>query len=150
MTLKRQAMTLKDKAFMDVARAMAQLGTCPRRQVGAVIVKDNRIVSTGYNGACAGMEHCGCEIEHGHCITAVHAELNAVIQAGYARANGGTIYTTASPCRACMGAIINAGLKRVVYSEVYQDPTHEGDKAAWALGAAVKVGVEMCRLVGGA
>ena len=70
--------------FINIAEEVAQRSTCPRAKVGAVIVKNNRIISTGYNGAPAGEPHCtdeGCIVEHDHCLRAVHAEVNAVCQA---------------------------------------------------------------------
>lgn len=73
-----------DLYFIRIAKEVASRATCPRAAVGAVIVKDNRILSTGYNGAPAGQPHCedvGCEIVDGHCHTAVHAESNAIAQA---------------------------------------------------------------------
>lgn len=72
------------KYFINIAEEVAQRSTCPRAKVGAIIVKNNRILSTGYNGAPAGEPHCiddGCIVEHNHCLRAVHAEVNAVCQA---------------------------------------------------------------------
>jgi deoxycytidylate deaminase len=69
--------------------------------------------------------------------------MNAIISAGKAKASGGTLYTTSSPCRSCMNAIINAEIARVVYMERYADPTHGADKGAWAVEAAERVGIGM-------
>lgn len=142
-----------DSGWMLVARAVAERATCLRRKVGAVVVLDGQIVATGYNGAPRGEAHCldaGCELEHGHCVRSVHAELNALLQAGRVgrSLNDATLYTTASPCRRCMQGLVNAGVKRVVYAERYQDPTHQGDKASWAIEAAKRADVAMVYLPG--
>jgi len=133
---------------MGIAKAVAARSTCTRRKVGAVLVRDGLIVSSGYNGSPEGLEHCvdvGCDVVNGHCVRTVHAEANALIQAGQvgARTSGATLYTTASPCRACMSLIINARIARVVYAEPYQDPTHDGDESRWALDTAERLGIEM-------
>jgi len=136
---------------MGMAVAASTRATCQRRKVGAVLIKGSQIVSSGYNGAPEGLEHCldvGCEMGHGHCIRCIHAEANAIIQAGLGKAGtaGTTIYTTASPCRGCMGLIINARIAHVVYSDPYKDPTHEGDQSQWAMMAAVQLGIKMTHL----
>jgi len=112
----------RDEYFAGLARAAAQMSTCPRLHVGAVIVKDRHIISTGYNGAPRGLPHCddvGCELVHNHCIRTVHAEANALISAGFERTNGATLYVTHSPCYNCVKLIINAGIKRVVFVDTY-------------------------------
>ena len=105
-----------------VALAVAQRVTCPRLQVGAVVVgPDNQIISTGYNGAPRGEPHCidvGCEIEANHCIRVVHAEVNALLQAG-PRAKGATLYCTHKPCARCTAIIKNAGIVRALYLQEY-------------------------------
>ena len=123
-----------EKFFLDLARMVSTRSTCLRRQVGAVVVRDKRILATGYNGAPSGMEHCdrvGCIREqlkvpsgerHEIC-RAIHAEQNAIIQAatfGVSLA-GGTIYITHHPCVLCSKMIINAGIKKVVYQQGYPD-----------------------------
>jgi len=115
-----------DHYFMEIARQVAQRSTCPRARVGAIIVRDRRILTTGYNGAPKGLPHCsetGCIIVDGHCVRAVHAEQNAIIQGAYHGVSvaGGTIYVTHQPCQTCAKMIINAGLKRVVYGGEYPD-----------------------------
>jgi len=109
---------------MSIAVAVSRAATCRRASVGAVLVKDGCIVSTGYNGAPKGEPHCtdvGCEMEHDHCIRCVHAEANALIQAGTigVSTEGVTLYTTTHPCRNCMGLIINAGIEDIVYLTPY-------------------------------
>ena len=116
-----------DEYFLAITRAVATRATCSRRSVGAVIVKDKRILSTGYNGAPIGMRHCdhssGGDMVNGHCARSTHAEQNAIVQAarhGISIA-GGTMYCTDHPCLTCAKLAINAGLVRVVYEELYPD-----------------------------
>jgi dCMP deaminase len=113
---------------MDIAERVAQRSTCPRRSVGAVIVKQKRILATGYNGAPSGMDHCtdvGCLMVDDHCVRSLHAEQNAIIQAAQfgVGTGGAEIYTTSSPCTTCAKMIINAGMTKVWYSEGYPDQT---------------------------
>lgn len=129
--------------FMDIAGRVASRSTCPRRAVGAVIVKEKRILSTGYNGAPSGMDHCtdvGCLMVEGHCVRTLHAEQNAIIQAAQfgVSTRGAEIYTTSSPCLTCAKMIINAGIRKVWYWEGYPD-----ELASEFLQAA---GVELVRL----
>lgn len=123
-----------DEYFMEISSVVAKRATCLRTQVGAVIVRDNRILSTGYNGAPHGLAHCldiGCIREqndtpsgerHELC-RAVHAEQNAIIQAaihGVSTENA-IIYSTHQPCILCAKMIINAKIRRVVYRGNYPD-----------------------------
>ena len=118
---------------MQIARLVATRATCPRRQVGAVIVRDRRILATGYNGAPRGLPHCpvggqdhdwpdGC-MRAGHCIRSLHAEQNALLQAAMIgiACEGTTIYVTCQPCNACAKMLINAGVRRVIYEGDYPD-----------------------------
>jgi dCMP deaminase len=112
--------------FMEIARVVAQRSTCDRKNVGAVIVRDRTILSTGYNGSIRGMPHCdeaGHMMENGHCVATIHAETNAVLQAAKngIRIEGADIYTTASPCWNCFKMIANSGIRTVYYSEFYAD-----------------------------
>lgn len=123
-----------DEYFMEMAFLVSKRSTCLRRRVGAVIVKDKRVLSTGYNGSPKGTQHCetlGCIREqmkipsgtrHELC-RGVHAEQNAIIQAAYfgISVKDGTIYTTTYPCSMCAKILINAGIREVVYSEGYVD-----------------------------
>ncbi|MEW6081609.1 MAG: dCMP deaminase family protein [Bacillota bacterium] len=123
-----------DEYFMEVAQVVAKRSTCLRRHVGAIIVKDKRILATGYNGAPSGMAHClevGClrerlQIPSGErqeLCRGLHGEQNAIIQAslyGFS-VEGATLYTTTEPCITCAKMIINAGLRRVVYMKEYPD-----------------------------
>jgi dCMP deaminase len=116
-----------DEYFMNIAGQVASRATCDRKHVGALIVKDKVILSTGYNGSIRGMPHCdeiGHEMEDGHCVRTVHAEMNAIVQAAKngVAIDGATIYTTASPCWICFKLIANAGIKEIVFGEFYREP----------------------------
>lgn len=124
-----------DSYFMQIAQLVASRSTCLRRQVGAVIVKDKQILSTGYNGSPSGLKHCGevgClrEIlntqpgERTEICRAVHAEQNALLQAAKhgVAIEGADMYTSVQPCVLCTKMIINAGIKRVIYASPYPDP----------------------------
>lgn len=129
--------------FMGIAHQAATRSTCTRKHVGAVIVRDRTVLSTGYNGSLRGMPHCedgGCEMENGHCIATVHAEANAILQAARngARIDGAELYTTASPCWNCFKLIANAGISKIFYGEFYRD-----DRSREVAG---KVGIELVDL----
>ncbi|MDO5331679.1 MAG: cytidine/deoxycytidylate deaminase family protein [Bacillota bacterium] len=139
-----------DEYFMEMCDLARSRSTCIRRGVGAVIVKDNRVIASGYNGAPKGVKHCsetGCLRQqlnvpsgqrHELC-RAVHAEQNAIIQAanlGLA-IEGATIYCTTQPCAICAKMIINAGIVRVVCAEVYPDEI--GDAMLKEAGVKVEV-----------
>lgn len=120
---------------MDITRLVSKRSTCLRRSVGAILVKDKRILATGYNGAPAGLRHCeevGClradsdvpsGMRHELC-RGLHAEQNVIIQAAYhgITIQGATLYCTNKPCVICSKMIINAGIKKVYYEEGYDDP----------------------------
>jgi dCMP deaminase len=111
---------------MNIARQAATRSTCDRKQVGAVIVRDRTILSTGYNGSIRGMPHCdeaGHLMENGHCVATIHAEANAILQAAKngVMIDGAEIYTTASPCWSCFKMIANSGIRRIYYAEFYRD-----------------------------
>ena len=123
-----------DAYFMNMAKLSATRSTCLRRSVGAVIVKEKRILTTGYNGAPRGIKHCeetGCvrlenHIESGtrhELCRGVHAEQNAVIQAAYfgVSVKDASIYITNFPCVLCAKILINAGIKEVIYLDDYVD-----------------------------
>ena len=126
-----------DARFMEMAWVISKWASCfqPNRRIGCVIVKNKRIVTTGYNGAPAGIRTC---VERGECLRkkigvesgtraelcyAVHAEQNAIIQAARLgiSIDGATLYCTHQPCSVCAKMIINAGIQRVVYQEGYPD-----------------------------
>ena len=111
---------------MNLAVQVATRSTCPRKSVGAVIVRDKTILSTGYNGSIRGAPHCseaGCLMENSHCIRTVHAEANSLVQAARhgVRLENAEIYVTASPCFNCFKLIANAGIRTVYYGEFYRD-----------------------------
>ena len=123
-----------DEYFMEIAEVVKTRSTCLRRQVGAIIVKDKQILSTGYNGAPTGLKHCeetGCvreqlEVPSGErheLCRGLHAEQNAIIQASLhgVKIEGATIYVTTQPCVVCAKMIINSGIKKVVYKGDYPD-----------------------------
>ncbi len=121
----------RDEYYMNIAVDVARRSTCLRRNIGAVIVNGDVIISTGYNGNPRGMPHCediGCirdELnipsgERTEVCTGVHAEMNGLIFAGK-QSQGGTLYATIVPCSNCAKMIINAGIRRVVYCEGYPD-----------------------------
>jgi len=128
-----------DEYFMQITFQVAKRSTCPRAAVGAVIVRDKRILTTGYvivrdkrilttgyNGAPANLPHCtevGCLMVNGHCVRTLHAEQNAIIQGALhgVDVSHSTIYVTHQPCLTCAKMIINAGIERVVYGGRYPD-----------------------------
>lgn len=112
--------------FMGIAHQASTRSTCKRKHVGAVIVRDKTILSTGYNGSVRGLPHCedvGCVVEDGHCIATVHAEANAIIQAAKngVSIEGSELYTTASPCWSCFKLIANVGIKKIFFGEFYRE-----------------------------
>lgn len=114
----------KDDFFMGIAKVIAKRGTCDRMQVGSVLVFNDQIISTGFNGAPRGLPDCD-EVGHliigNHCKRSLHSENNTISEIGYGKirrfASKGlvTIYVTAFPCRDCMHQVVQAGIKRVVY-----------------------------------
>ena len=115
-----------DGYFMEIAKVVSTRATCDRKHVGAVIVRQRTILSTGYNGSIRGLPHCdevGHMMENDHCAATIHAEANAILQAAKngVAIDGGDIYITASPCWECFKLIANAGLVRIVYGEFYRD-----------------------------
>ena len=118
----------RDQLLVGIVRLLASRSTCKRADVGSLITKDNRVISTGYNGSPRGEKHCleiGCLLdESGSCIRTVHAEANTIAYAarnGIAT-NGATLYTTLAPCYTCSKLIINAGIVKVVYLQKYHNP----------------------------
>jgi len=123
-----------EEYFMEITRLVAKRATCLRRQVGAVLVMDKRLLATGYNGAPSGLAHClevGCLREkrqipsgerHELC-RGLHAEQNVIIQAAFhgVRIQGSTLYCTNLPCAICTKMLINAGIQEIVYESGYGD-----------------------------
>jgi dCMP deaminase len=114
-----------DSYFMKIASAVSERSTCDRAMVGCVLVRDKRILTTGFNGSPSGQGHCD-EIGHlmveGHCVRTIHAETNAIIQAALhgVSSRDATCYVTHLPCINCTKALINAGVARIVYGEAYR------------------------------
>ena len=111
---------------MSIALQVATRATCDRKHVGAIIVRDRFILSTGYNGSIPGLGHCdniGHLMEDGHCVRTIHAEANAICQSARngARVGGATLYVTASPCFSCFKLCASAGIVAIVYGEFYRD-----------------------------
>jgi len=130
----------RDQLYISIARLIATRGTCMRAKVGCVICRDNRIISTGYNGPPKGTPHCSpkiCNINV-HCERAIHAEANAISFAAKEgiSTNGATLYCTHSPCSNCAKLIIQAGILRVVYETLYDDK---------GLNLLNEAGIEICK-----
>lgn len=124
--------------FMAITKLVAKRSTCLRRSVGAILVKEKRILATGYNGAPAGVRHCeevGCVRENSsipsgtrhELCRGIHAEQNVIIQAAYhgISIRDATLYCTNKPCVICSKMIINAGIKKIYYGEGYDDALSE-------------------------
>ncbi|MGC8667166.1 MAG: deoxycytidylate deaminase [Chthonomonadales bacterium] len=132
-----------DEYFMEIARVVSTRATCNRRHVGAVVVRDRRILTTGYNGAPHGLPHCtevGCKMQDGHCIRTLHAEQNAIVQGALngVSLRGATLYVTCQPCNNCAKMIINAGIVKVVFDGDYPDE--------FAMELFEEAGIELIRL----
>jgi dCMP deaminase len=112
-----------DVAYLKMAAEWAKLSHCKRKQVGAIIVKNGMIISDGYNGTPSGFDNC-CENENGETLWYVlHAEANAITKVARSTNNAqdATLYLTLSPCKDCSKLILQAGIKRVVFSNLYKD-----------------------------
>ena len=123
-----------DEYFMEIAEIVKKRSTCTRRQVGAIVVNERQILTTGYNGSPKNLEHCdktGCKRqelnipsgERHELCRALHAEQNAIIQAAYngVSIKGSTLYVTTKPCVLCAKMCINAGISRIIYKGEYPD-----------------------------
>lgn len=118
-----------DQYFIEIAEKTAERATCERLKVGAVIVKDNRIISTGYNGSIHGHPHCtdktkhicegGCLNDEGRCVRTLHAEENAILHARRDDLKGATCYVTHEPCEKCTKMLAQVGVRRVVFLHPY-------------------------------
>ena len=128
---------------MNIAKEVATRSTCDRKHVGALIVRDKTILSTGYNGSIRGMPHCddvGHMMEDGHCVATIHAETNAILQAAKngVMIDGGEVFITASPCWPCFKMLANAGIKKIYYGEFYRDER--------IFDVAKKIGIELINI----
>lgn len=135
-----------DETFLGLAKVWRTRSTCIRGQVGCVIVNvDGYVLTSGYNGAPRGMPHCyevGCLMDGGHCVRAIHAEMNAIVQAAREGISlvGAMLYTTKRPCLRCSVALIQAGISRVIYVEDY-----ETDDAETAIAMLTYAGISTRR-----
>lgn len=120
-----------DAYFMDLAFTVAERATCPRRQVGAVLVKNKKLMGTGYNGSPSGLKDCyemGCQMEIYHegedtyerCTRSIHAEVNLMLFTDREDREGATVYVTDEPCWNCAKMLANSGLAEVVYAREYE------------------------------
>lgn len=133
-----------DQMFLDIAETVSKRSTCPRLNVGSVIVKDKRAVSIGYNGTPPGEPHCidvGCTLDSG-CASVVHAEANAIVWAARAgiSTSGTTIYSTHEPCYECSKLIASSGIINVVFRAEY--------KRRSGVELLKKLGIEVKHVVG--
>jgi len=118
-----------DEFFLGIAEVVSERATCQRLKVGCVLVKDKRIIGTGYNGSIHGHDHCeevGCLLnDEGRCIRTLHAEENAVLQADRIYLQGATAYITHESCEKCAKTLAQVGITRIVYREAYPNKWNE-------------------------
>lgn len=115
-----------DQYFMIQATLLASRSTCNRLSVGAVLVRDKRIIAGGYNGSVSGDEHCideGCYLVDGHCVRTIHAEMNAILQCARfgISSDGASLYVTDFPCLQCTKSLLQAGIKEINYIRNYHN-----------------------------
>lgn len=115
-----------DQYFMVQAALQASRSTCKRLSVGAVLVRDKRIIAGGYNGAVSGDDHCideGCYLRDGHCVRTIHAEMNAILQCARfgMSTDGASLYVTDFPCLQCTKSLLQAGIKEINYIRNYHN-----------------------------
>jgi dCMP deaminase len=144
-----------DDIYMDLATSLALRSHCVKAQVGAVLTKDSRVISLGYNGPPAGTHNCdeqwpieGCPRDSkGSCSLALHAEQNAILYASKnnVEISGSTLYVTLSPCISCARVIFTTGIKRVIYLNSYAD--YKGLKSDEGVDFLVKFGVDVSRYI---
>jgi dCMP deaminase len=113
-----------DEYFMDLAELVSTRATCDRKHVGAIIVKDKRVLASGYNGSIPGLPHCddiGHDLENDHCVATVHAEQNAIVSAARfgISIDGSTMYCNTFPCWNCFKLIVSSGIVEVIFKNPY-------------------------------
>lgn len=145
-----------DDIYMNLAQSLALRSHCVKAQVGAVLTKDSRVVSLGYNGPPAGTHNCdeqwpteGCPRDSkGSCSLALHAEQNAILYAAKnnVEISGSTLYVTLSPCISCARVIFTTGIKRVIYLKSYAD--YKGLKSDEGVDFLVKFGIDVSKYTG--
>ena len=138
----------KRKVFMDVALAVSQRATCDRLHVGAVLVKGDHIIATGYNGAPSNLPQCdevGHDIVNYHCTRSNHAEENLITQSAYhgVSTKGTTCYSTVHPCPQCVRLLYSSGVKQVIYRDSYENMTDDDFKRIMSF---VKEGFEISQI----
>ncbi|WP_100398284.1 ComE operon protein 2 [Bacillus sp. FJAT-44742] len=121
-----------DQYYMAQSHLLALRSTCTRLMVGATIIRDKRIIAGGYNGSISGGDHCldeGCYVVDGHCIRTIHAEMNALLQCAKfgVATEGAELYVTHFPCVHCAKAIIQSGIKKVIYATDYKNHPYAQD-----------------------
>lgn len=132
--------------FMLQAVLLSLRSTCERLSVGAILVRDKRVIAGGYNGAVSGDDHCidvGCYVVDGHCLRTIHAEMNAVLQCSKfgILTDGAEIYVTDFPCLQCTKSLLQAGIKKIYYMRNYHN-----DDYAIRLLKRKKVAVEQVKV----
>ena len=132
--------------FMLLAVLLSLISTCERLSVGAILVRDKRVIAGGYNGAVSGDDHCidvGCYVVDGHCLRTIHAEMNAVLQCSKfgIPTDGAEIYVTDFPCLQCTKSLLQAGIKKIYYMRNY----HNADYAIRLLKRK-KIAVEQVKV----
>lgn len=132
--------------FMLQAVLLSLRSTCERLSVGAILVRDKRVIAGGYNGAVSGDDHCidvGCYVVDGHCLRTIHAEMNAVLQCSKfgIPTDGAEIYVTDFPCLQCTKSLLQAGIKKIYYMRNYHN-----DDYAIRLLKRKKVAVEQVKV----
>lgn len=143
MTVEKRFRPSWDDYFMAMAMLVATRSSCDRLAAGAILVKENRIIATGYNGAPPGLPHCdevGHLMEGGHCVRTIHGEHNVLLQVARlqgASTEGATLYSKYVPCIHCAKYVVACGVKRVVFSKIYR---HSG-VVDYLKSAGVQVGV---------
>lgn len=115
-----------DQYFMIQAALLASRSTCTRLSVGAVLVRDKRIIAGGYNGSVSGDDHCideGCYLRDGHCVRTIHAEMNAILQCAKfgMSTDGASLYVTDFPCLQCTKSLLQAGIREINYIRNYHN-----------------------------
>ena len=115
-----------DQYFMVQAALLASRSTCKRLSVGAVLVRDKRIIAGGYNGSVSGDDHCideGCYLRDEHCVRTIHAEMNAILQCARfgMSTDGASLYVTDFPCLQCTKSLLQAGIKEIIYIRNYHN-----------------------------
>ena len=129
----------EDERFLAITEEISKDATCDRLNVGSVIVSNKSIISMGFNGAPSKLDHCddvGHMIENNHCVRVVHSEANALLSAARNgnKVQGATLYCNYQPCWECFKLIINAGISKVVYKEIYKKEDSRVVEAAFKTG----------------